>query len=345
MSLSMIRFVLFALIISCHSTLFATSAITNFEMPIRSMPEYESPTKRFVGYHNYEVVLQALKMRGLSLEHRNFFEHIIPHEELGFFGYHSSTQGFRVYQDIIRMVLEEICEIQIKKDFHFLRIPGKPLLNRQSAQQFLEDYPLVNDHMPDQREQLLSMNYSLFGNFNNFGECTIYWFTTNTSATTVGFQNQLKYLFDLLGIATDTLPNLFAIGDSLMAMDNAVLFQFFDFSHYNPFENYYSLVDLMCYNSKPGGTPTPLQKVISETYFGIHSSPFPAQFRLVINNSHILNPYSSLNIKRFDRNDPELVREYETNLREAIKKLPYDKIKTMQYRELLLGIWGQINEN
>jgi hypothetical protein len=49
----MIRFVLFALIISCHSTLIATSAISNFEMPIRSMPEYESPKKRIVGYHNY----------------------------------------------------------------------------------------------------------------------------------------------------------------------------------------------------------------------------------------------------------------------------------------------------
>lgn len=341
----MSRFVVFILIISCRSALFATSAITNFEMPIRPIPVYESPTKRFVEYHNYEIVLETLRLYGLSLQHRNFFEHITPHEELGFFGYHSSTQGFRIYQDIIRMVLEEICKIQIKKDFHFLRIPGKPLLNRQSAQQFLKDYPSVNDHRPDQREQLLSMNYSLFGNFRQFGECTIYWFTTNTSASTVGFQHQLNYLFDLLGIPTDTLPNLFAIGNSLMFMDNAVLFQFFDFSHHNPFENYYSLVDLMCYNSQPGGVPSPLETKSSEAYFGVHSSPFPAQFRLVINNSHILNPYSSLHIKRFERNDPELVREYETNLREAINKLPYDKIKMMEYRELLLGMWGQLHED
>lgn len=340
----MIRFVLFVLI-SCYSTVFATSAITNFEMPIRIKPDYESPTKRFMGHYTYDLVLQTLKTHGLSLEHRNFFEHIIPHEELGFFGYHSSTQGFRIYQDIIRMILEEICEIQIKKDFHFLRIPGKPLLHRQSAQQFLEDYPLIYDHTPDQREQLLSMNYSLFGNFNNFGECTIYWFTKNTSASTVGFQNQLIYLFDLLGISTDSILNLFLIGSSLMAMDNAVLFQFFDFSHYNSFENYYSVVDQMCYNSGPFGTPNPLQMGMSETYFGVHPSPFPDQFRLVINNSHTLNPYSSLNIKRFDRNDPARVQEYETNLRRAIKNLPYDESKTMQYKELLLNIWGQSNEN
>lgn len=340
----MIRFVLFSLILFCHSTLFATPALTNFEMPIRSKPEYESPTKRFVGYHNYELILQTLKTHGLSLEHRNFFEHIIPHEELGFFGYHSSTQGFRIYQDVIRMIIEEICEIPIKKDFHFLRTPGKALLNRPNAQQFLKDYPVVIDHLSDQREQLLSLNYSLFGNFNNFGECTIYWFTTNTSATTVGFQTQLNYLFDLLGIPTDTLPTLFSIGNSLMATDNAVLFQFFDFSHHNAFEKHYNLVNLMCYNSHPGGMPNPMQRMISETYIGVHATPFPAQFRLVINNSHTLNPYSPLHIKRFERNPPEIVREYEIKLREAVKKLPFDKDKAMQYRKLLLDIWGQSNE-
>lgn len=324
----------------------ATSFITptfaavdyHVEMPIRSKPEYESPTRRFMGYHHYEEVLQALRTNGLSLEHRNFFEHIIPHEELGFFGYHSSTQGFRIYQDIIRMVLEEICEIPIKKNFHFLRIPGTPSLNCESAQQFLNDYPRVSDNLPEQREQLLSMNYSLFGNFNNFGSCSVYYFTANRSAMTIGFQIQLKYLFELLEIPSDVLPGLFAIGDSLK--DNAVLFQFFDFSHYNAFETHYSLVDQMCYNSYPGGPPNPLNKMISEIYIGTHPTPFPAQFRLVINNSLILNPYSPLYIKRFERNDPDLVREYETSLRAAIKQLPHDKIKTKQYRELLLGIWG-----
>ncbi|KAF3361779.1 hypothetical protein PHSC3_001669 [Chlamydiales bacterium STE3] len=341
----MIRFILFALIISCYSALCAAPSIASFEMPICAKPEYESPTKRFVGYYNYEVVLQTLRTHGLSLEHRNFFEHIIPHEEIGFFGYHSSTQGFRIYQDIIRMVLEEMCEIQIKKDFHFLRIPGKPLLNCQSTQQFLNAYPVVNDHMPDQREQLLSMNYALFGNFNNFGECTIYWFTKNTSATTVGFQIQLNYLFELLGIPNDTLPNLFTIGDFLISMDNAVLFQFFDFSHHNAFEKHYDLVDQMCYDAWPFGVPNLLnRKMMSEMYLGVHSTSFPAQFRLVINNSLILNPYSPLHIKRFERNAPELIREYETNLRKAIRELPYDKIRAMQYRELLLGIWGQLNE-
>lgn len=214
---------------------FAEPAIPSFEMPIRFVPTYRSPTERFVEFYNYEVILSSLKNRGLSLEHRNFFEHIIPHEEIGFFGYHSSTQGFRVFQDIIRLVLEEVCKIEIKRDFHFLRIPGNPLLHRENVQQFLNDYPYVNNNAPDQQEQLLSVNYALFGNFNNFGSCSVYYFTENRSATSVIFQNKLRGLFESVGLPLDQIPALFSIGNPLMSTDNAVLFQFFDFSHHNAF--------------------------------------------------------------------------------------------------------------
>ncbi len=340
----MIRLILFILIALCNLSLLATPAIVDFDMPIRTEAVYASPTNRFCGFYNYEKILQALKTNGLSLEHRNFFEHIIPHEELGFFGYHSSTQGFRIYQDIIRIIIEEICEIHIRKDFHFLRIPGKPMLNRESEEQFLKDYPAVIDALPEQREQLLSMNYSLFGNFDNFGECTVYWFTRNRSATTVGFQTQLNYLFDSLGIPTEAIPDLFAIGNPLMTMDNAVLFQFFDFSHHNAFQNHYDLINQLCYNALPGGRPILNEKRMSEIFLGVNSTAFPAQFRLVINNSVTLNPYSPLYIMRFDRNDPELINEYESNLREAIRTLPYDETKVVQYRELLLNMWREKNE-
>lgn len=339
----MIRAILFVFVIACQSILCAASAITDFEIPIRAEPEYKSPSSRFMQYCNYDTILQTLKTHGMSLEHRNFFEHIIPHEELGFFGYHSSTQGFWIYQDIIRMILEEICKMQIRKDFHFLRIPGKPLLNRQSAEHFLNDYFWVNDLQGGQQEQLLSMNYTLFGNFRSFGSCSIYYFTNNHSATSVGFQNQLIYLFDSLEIPKNFISDLFLIGNPLMTTDNAILFQFFDFSHYNVFERYYDLADRMCYDAFPGGAPQMFNKKnLSEFYLGSHPSFFSNQFRLVINNSLTLNPYGPLYIKRYERNSPELVKEYEKNLREAIRQLPYDEIKAVQYRELLLSLWGQI---
>lgn len=341
----MFRYYFLFLMTICHLTLSGDSAISSLELPNRSALTYKSPTVRFQSYYGYEYILEALKSHGLSLAHRNFFEHIPPHEELGFFGYHSSTQGFRIYQDIIRLVLEEICDIQIKKDFHFLRIPGKPIFNRQNKWEFLKDYPKVFDGKPELQEQLLSMNFSLYGNFNWFGSCTIYWFTVNSSAMTVGYQNQLFYLFNLLGISTDELPHLFSIGSPLMSADNAVLFQFFDFSHHNPFENHYSFVDEMCYESFSLGVPIPTNSLFSENYLGNHTTPFPMQLRLVINNYLTLNPYSALHIKRYDRNDPLIIKQYEKDLRQAIKNLPFDKNKADEYRKQLLIMWGQSNEN
>lgn len=344
-NLRLLKIYLFILLLFFQLIVDGEPAISSFDMPARLQPAYKHPTERFSEFYNYERILQSLRENGMSLEHRNFFEHIIPHEELGFFGYHSSTQGFRIFQDIIRVVLEEICNIEIKKDFHFLRVPGSPLLSRQNAEQFLRDYSQINDHVSEQKEQLLSMNYTLFGNFNRFGECSVYYFTKNRSASSVVFQTKLQDLFQSVGLPTEAISALFSIGNPLIDTNNAVLFQFFDFSHYNAFQEIYHLVDQMCYTALPMGIPQPINTKMSDLYLGNHPQQFTAQFRLVINNSLILNPFSALSIKRYERSDPEIVKEYEAQLRAAIKKLPHDPVKAKRYRQLLLNLWGQMDED
>lgn len=242
------------LILISEIDLFAEQAIPSLELPVQIQYSYTEPTKRFVSFYNYENILHVLRTKGMSLEQRNFFEHIIPHEELGFFGYHSSTQKYRVFQDIIRITLEEICGIPIRDDFHFLRAPGNPLLCRESAEQFLKDYPHVNNYAPDQQEQLLSMNYALFGNFDNFGSCSVFYFTTHHSGGAVNSESKLQIFFESIGLPAHALSGLFAIGNPLKEHD-AVLLQFFDFSHHNLFYPPYALVDRMCYKALPGGIP------------------------------------------------------------------------------------------
>lgn len=337
------RFAL-SLLLFCRAALLADEAISGLELPVRDPPAYRSPTARFVDHYNYENVLQTLRVHGLSLTHRNFFEHLLPHEELGFFGYHSSTQGFRIFQDIIRMVLEEICDFEIREDFQFLRVPGNHLLNQESAQSFLQRYPHVNNNSPDQQEQLLSMNYALFGNFNNFGSCSVYYFTANRSATSVHFQNKLQTLFEFLGIPTGLIPGLFSIGNELMVAENAILLQFFDFSHHNAFLEPYAFVDRMCYTALPGGVYHPCSQEMSALYLRKAPSPFTPQFRLVINNDATLNPNSPIAIRRYERTDPETVRVYEVNLRRSIKALPFDPEKRDQYRALLETFFGDDDE-
>ena len=308
-------------------------------------PVYESASRRFCDYHSYEQVLSTLRNHGLTLEHRNFFEHVMPHEELGFFGYHSSTQGFRIFQDIIRVVLEEICELEIKKDFHFLRVPGKELLSCQSKEEFFKNYPHVYNYAADQQEQLLSMNYVLFGNFNNFGSCSVFYFTQNRSATSVIFETKLAMLFDEVGLPKEAIQGLFLLGQPLMMEDNAILLQCFDFSHFHPAHRPYELVDRMCYAAVPGGVPDPIAVKLSELYLGERPQRFTQQLRLVINNSDILNPYGPLYIRRLERTDPAVVQLYETRLRQALQGLPYDKEKARAYRQKLLQLWGQSDED
>lgn len=49
---------------------------------------------------------------------------IAKEEESGFFGYHGCSQRYRIFQDILRAVFEEVLDLEIPYDFQFLRIPG-----------------------------------------------------------------------------------------------------------------------------------------------------------------------------------------------------------------------------
>lgn len=322
-------------------TLNAVPAISSFEMPERPLTNYRSVTERYVEVHGYENILTRLKTQGLNPEYRTFFEQILPHEEKGFFGYHSSVQGFRIFQDIIKFTLEELCDLEIKKDFHFLRVPGSPLLICESSKEFNQKNPDIWDDAPDQREQLFSLNYALYGNYTYFGCCTTCYFMNNHSNATIDYQKKLYRFFDQLGLPIESLNSLFEIGKSLMVKENAVLFQLFDFSHHNAYKNPYSFVDRYCYPASLGGPYRPLEGKLSDLYLSQTANYFLAELRLVINTKDVLNPYGCLTIKRYDRNDSATIERYESALREAIRALPYDPMKVKVYKETLLNMWGQ----
>jgi len=80
---------------------------------------YFSPTNRFIQAHGWEKISSGLKNLGVSMVHRNLFDRIWHREERGFIGYHGSTQEYRIYQDIIKIVLEEIIGLISPKTFIF----------------------------------------------------------------------------------------------------------------------------------------------------------------------------------------------------------------------------------
>lgn len=57
------------------------------------------------------------------MEQIPFLLNIAAQEDKTVFGYHGAPQSFRVFQDVVRIIYEEVLDIPIPADFHFLRVP------------------------------------------------------------------------------------------------------------------------------------------------------------------------------------------------------------------------------
>lgn len=287
--------------------------------------QYRYPTERFIDAYGWESISSGLKSLGVSMVHRNLFDRVWHREEPGFLGYHGSTQEYRIYQDIIRLILEEHVQIPIRDDFHFFRIPGDPQFQYHSLQEY-GDYQW--NYSPT---YFLCMNYALYGNFHNPASCSYYYFAANSSLTYVDYESKLLWLFEKLGIEMSTISNSFNIGRHHLGAEKGILIQVFDMSHYNPWRDYYNLSDHQCgtFDTSP----------ISEIVTGTTPASFPWQIRMLMSNRHTLNPHSSLCIKRYDAVDPQVIKEYEQELRRYIQSLSPDQEKIKQYKDELFTAW------
>ncbi len=306
---------------------------------------FRPPTERQVEYETADTIKFTLSLSGTPTRYFDFWTEIAANEERGFFGYQAAKQGYRIFQDIIKIIFEEVLGFEIKNDFHFLRIPLDPSLHElPSATNFLELYPRIDDGIPQQRDQIVSMNYTLFGNFDNFSQCTVCYFSQNVSWFHINYAEKLTYLFKELGLPANAISSLFQTGAELENYETGVLFQFFDESHHKPaVHNPYELVDLMCYPALAAGgldrnVNTPLSQIYQNTFakkFDYNSG----QLRLVMNTSTTLNPYSELTIRRYDLIDPAIVEKYENALRGKIRALTRDPILVDLYKKKLKAVW------
>lgn len=312
---------------------------------------YKEPSKRFLDKNPYKTVESKLRQQGFSIKQKNFYDTVMEQEERGYIGYSASSYAFRVFQDIVKMTLEEVLQLEFKKDFHFFRIPGDPELEDfMSAGEFLSRFPNVNDNLPEQRDQLVSTNFTLYNNYDQMYECSIYYFETAYSYKPPNFEKKIEYLFKQLGMEryakvknkqVDRIAALFEIGMEIEKKGGGTLFQFFDLSHQVPVtHNAYELIDRLTYPAMKKGEPVPYKGILSDLYQGTKGSNFLNQYRIVVNHFDMLNPYGPFYIRRYDLNDPKVVRQYEQKLRSAIRKIVYDKQKAAVYREKLRSYWN-----
>lgn len=277
-----------------------------------------------------------------------YFSPIIDAEKWGHIGYHGANQGYRVYQDVIRLTVEKILEIPIRKDFQFLRVPGDADLNINSLKEFANRWQTIDNKNEKRKKQLLSLNFGIYSNFDEEGSCSLNLFVKNKSKTIIDYSSALTPFFCSLGISTDHLKDLFAIARKWLDEEYGILIQISEHSHVNdPNNEAYNFADTYCYPSRKGGYPWDSQ-LISKHFENIMTDRYlesqldiAPQLRLLINNRDALNPFSDLDVRRWDLYDSETIVFYEAEMREYIKHMKYDPIKVQMYRDYLLALWLQ----
>lgn len=106
------------------SKFFTVTSLTAIVL-FSSLYATETPTEKYLKTTPLETIAQSLKPEE-EARLPTLLEISAKESENGFFGYHGSTQNFRIFQDIIRAVLEQKFEFVLPQDFYFFRIPGKP---------------------------------------------------------------------------------------------------------------------------------------------------------------------------------------------------------------------------
>ncbi len=285
---------------------------------------YRSPTERYINYFGWDGIETGLRNQGVTLVNRNLFDRISLREEAGFIGYHGSTQSFRIYQDIIKAVIEEIVGIEVRKDFHFFRIPGDPQYSFENLEQWAP-----RGYDPN---FFICMNYAIYGNHSNFFSSSYCYYTTNSSSSGVDYRQKLVWLFEHLAIDTAKIQSLFDLGDALH-LSGGVIFQLFDTSHFDPRKNYYTLSDKQCLNF---GNNMSFSSMVA----GVGASSFANQIRMLLNNKYTLNPHEALVVMRYDKVDVDVAQGFYTKLKNAVCTLSYDQEKAAQYKTELYNFWG-----
>lgn len=301
---------------------------------VATSTEFLGPTERFLIANPLDKIKPHLKAMGIKESHVKIINQAIAEETLGFFGYHGARREFLIFQDIIRYGIEEILGIPIRADFHFLRIPGHPKLNVDSISEFFAKHPGgINDNLPIERLQLLSMNTALYSPYQEPWELSLNYFTKNANISKHDYEEVLIPFFLMLGIDPVYIPEAFKIAEAMLTRKSGVLIQFFDTS-------LYELADQQAYFSLVRGERLLPNDPISQLLLDINQTKFP-QSRLVLNNRNTLNPYSSLSMKRYTLTSSDEFAAYQNALRKYFQSLPFDEFQKENYRAQLLSLWEQ----
>lgn len=303
------------------------------ESRMQGKGQFIAPSCRFLSKHSLDRIFTQLKSYDISLKERQDFCSMMALETEGFIGYHGGCSDYLLFQDLIRFVVKDVLKIQVRDDFHFLRIPGTEALCFDSAYSFLKAFGEgVDDTTPYVRQHILSLNIALFQSYDFPLELTPRYYLQNQPWTTPDYWTLLLDFAERVGIQRSDFESIIALGRSLLPQDRGMLMQLYvDGSDPYPF------IDDHLYAAYSGGKP--LEKCRASYFITSSVQEFP-QLRLVINNKHVLNPFSRLRIRRYDVLTDRQRQSYQKAICRSIQALTVDEVKCKAARAYLLSLWN-----
>lgn len=295
--------------------------------------EFVSPSKRQIARVTLDQIKYNLRAKGIGLDYRELFDKAVSSEKIGFMGYHGDSLDFLIYQDIIRIMVEELAEMPVRKDFHFVSIPSNSCTPFQSledlAQLFVKDgyqSSLINP-------TTFGLNFAIYANHNCLGLNSALNFTKNCSAMAIRNRNALKQLFKQIGMHPQLVDSLYDLGHQRLDSKAGVLLQFFDNS-----SSPYAFSNAVSYASYPNGFIAQ-NRLISEYFLDDIIHEFPQELRIILNLKGILNPASPMIIKRYTKIQPSKLKAWEQDLRVLIQAASFDPVKRDEWRQVLYEAW------
>ncbi len=294
---------------------------------------FASPSHKQFNAIPFDEIKNAYQLRKIDIPDMDFIHRISNNEEVGFIGCHGNSLDYMIFQDIIRMVMEEIVNLPIRNDFQFLGVPLDPtheIQNKEKLISVLTEYKHPGRIL---NKSTFPLNFSIWDNYNRVGMNTLEYFAKNESVNPLGYQKRLQWLFLTLGIQLREIDSLFREAKRHLNSRTGMILQVFDIS-----QETYAFSKMIAYPSYPEGY---ISNNVTVDEFFLNDqfiTPYPHEVRLLLNSHETLNPNSPLKIVRYVDN-PNLLK-FQAMLREKIKCLHFNKIRANDYREQLKKVWN-----